>query len=400
MTNKNKWNFDEIIDRKESGAIKWDEKFMEEYFGVGDLLPLWVADMDFRAPQILIDKMKARVEHGIFGYTFPKESYYQSIINWFKRRHDWTIEKDWIVYSPGIVPAIKFIIKTFSKPGDGLIIQEPVYYPFRSSIEELGRKVLNNELISENNSYKMNFKDLEEKCKTPRTKMLILCNPHNPVSRVFTKEELTKLGKICIENNVLVISDEIHCDLIFPGYKHIVFPNISEEFAQNSITCVAPSKTFNIAGLKTSNIIIPNKVIREEFATTMSNASLRGPTIFGGLAMETCYNECEGWLDDLLIYIKKNYDFMVSFFKEKMSGIEVFDLEGTYLAWVDFRSLGLNQKTLDEIMKKEAKVGLDDGAMFGKIGEGFQRFNLACPKEILKEALERIEKTFRQYLKK
>ncbi|NHJ04650.1 MAG: pyridoxal phosphate-dependent aminotransferase [Candidatus Heimdallarchaeota archaeon] len=400
MPKNSKWNFDEIVDRTKTNAVKWDQKFMEKYFGIGDLLPLWVADMDFRAPKELIDVLKERVEHGIFGYTFPNESYFNSIIHWFERRHNWKIEKDWILYSPGIVPAVKFLIQIFTKPGDGVIIQEPVYYPFKSSIEENGRKVINNELLLENSSYKMDFKDLEEKCQTPRAKMLILCSPHNPVSRVWSKEELTKLGRICVDNGILVISDEIHCDLILPGYKHTIFADISEEFAQKSITCVAPSKTFNIAGLKTSSVIIPNKSLREDFATTMNNVSIGAPGIFGGLATETVYNKCENWLDEMLVYVKENYEYLVNFLKEKLPSLRVFDLEGTYLAWIDFRPLKINPKNLDAIIKKEAKVGLDDGAMFGKSGEGFQRINLACPRTILKDALIRINNTFQTYIKK
>lgn len=398
MTKKG-WDFNKIIDRSDTKAIKWDKQFMEMYFGEGELLPLWVADMDFRAPDVLINALKKRVEHGIFGYTNPGDSYNEAVINWFKKRHNWIIKKEWIQYSPGIVPAINFIIQTFSRPGDKVIIQEPVYYPFRDCIEKNGRQVLNNELKIEKKRYLIDFKDLREKCETYRTKMLILCNPHNPVSRVWTKEELTQLGEICIENNVLVISDEIHCDLIFPGHKHIPFSTISQEFADNTLICTAPSKTFNIAGLKASNIIIPNKELKKEFETTMNNVSIRGPTIFGDIALETVYNKCEDWLDALLIYIKDNYDFLVNFIEEHFPNALVHDLEGTYLAWVDFRELKLDPKELDEIIKKEAKVALDDGAMFGKSGGGFQRINLACPKSILHEALKKIYQALKDYIK-
>ena len=229
--------------------------------------------------------------------------------------------------------------------------------------------------------------------------MLILCSPHNPVARVWTKEELTKLGKICNKHNILVIADEIHCDLIFPGHTHVPYATISKKFADNSITCTAPSKTFNTAGLKTSNTIISNKLLREKLAITMQNVSIRSPGIFGGLALETVYNECEDWLDDLLVYLKSNFDFLVKYVEEKMPEVKVFDLEGTYLAWVDFRALGLDPKKLDEIIKKEARVGLDDGAMFGELGSGFQRFNLACPKSILEEALERILNALDSHIK-
>lgn len=400
MSENKKWNFDEVIDRTGTRAIKWDQEFMKEYFKVGDLLPLWVADMDFRAPEALINALKKRADHGIFGYTLSGDPYKDAVVNWFQRRHNWAIEKDWLLYAPGVVPAVKFIIQTFTRPGDKIIIQEPVYYPFKTSIQENGRIVLNNQLVIKNNRYEIDFKDLEEKCKTPRVKMLILCSPHNPIARVWTKEELTKIGKICNKHNVLVLSDEIHCDLIFPGHEHIPYASISKKFAENSITCTAPSKTFNIAGLKASNTIISNKQLRDKLTITMQNISIMGPSIFGGIALETVYNDCEDWLDDLLVYLKSNYDFLVEFIKENMPGVEVFDLEGTYLAWVDFRKLGIDAKKLDEIIKQEAKVGLDDGAMFGESGGCFQRVNLACPKSILEEALVRIQKALTPYVAK
>ncbi len=400
MTQERNWNFDEVVSRKDTKAIKWDQEFMKDYFKVDvELLPLWVADMDFRAPKALLDALKRRVEHGIFGYSLPGDSYYKAIIDWFQRKHNWIIEKEWLLFAPGVVPAIQFIIQTFTVPGDKIIIQEPVYYPFKSSIQENGRIVLNNQLVIKNNRYEIDFKDLEEKCKTPRVKLLILCSPHNPVARVWTKEELTKLGKICNKHNVLVISDEIHCDLVLPDQTHVPYASITKKFADKSITCTAPSKTFNIAGLKTSNTIISNKILREKLAITMQNVSIRSSGIFGGLALETVYNECEDWLEDLLVYLKSNFDFMVKYFEENIPGAVVFDLEGTYLAWVDFRALGLDPKKLDEIIKKEAKVGLDDGAMFGESGSGFQRFNLACPKSILEEALGRIRDSLDSHIK-
>ncbi len=400
MTQERNWNFDEVVSRKDTKAIKWDQEFMKDYFKVDvELLPLWVADMDFRAPKALLDALKRRVEHGIFGYSLPGDSYYKAIIDWFQRKHNWIIEKEWLLFAPGVVPAIQFIIQTFTVPGDKIIIQEPVYYPFKSSIQENGRIVLNNQLVIKNNRYEIDFKDLEEKCKTPRVKILILCSPHNPVARVWTKEELTKLGNICNKYNVLVISDEIHCDLVLPDQTHVPYASITKKFADKSITCTAPSKTFNIAGLKTSNTIISNKILREKLAITMQNVSIRSSGIFGGLALETVYNECEDWLEDLLVYLKSNFDFMVKYFEENIPGAVVFDLEGTYLAWVDFRALGLDPKKLDEIIKKEAKVGLDDGAMFGESGSGFQRFNLACPKSILEEALGRIRDSLDSHIK-
>ncbi|NHJ46973.1 MAG: pyridoxal phosphate-dependent aminotransferase [Asgard group archaeon] len=399
MTKKS-WNFDDIIDRTGTSSVKWDPEFMEILFKTGDLLPLWVADMDFKAPDALLNGLKERVDHGIFGYTVAKEPYYQAVINWFKRRHNWQIKKEWIKNCPGIVPAINFIIHGFSNPGDNVIIQEPVYYPFSRAIKNNGRNVVINELVNNDNHYEIDFKDFEERCKKKRTKLFILCSPHNPVGRVWTKSELKQLGEICIENDVLVVADEIHCDLIFEGYKHIPFASISKKFAQNSITCVAPSKTFNVAGLKASNVIIPNKKLLEEFTVVTTNASIRGLSIFGYLTTEIVYNECEDWLEDLLVYLWNNFLYLKEFFKEHFTTIKILNLEGTYLPWVDFRPLGIDPKILDEIIKKDAKVGLDDGAMFGESGAGYQRFNIACPRSILQEALEKIRDAIKAHQKK
>jgi len=397
-SNKKKHDFDEIIDRTNTYAVKWDAKFLKEYFGVGDLLPLWVADMDFRAPPALLEALEQQVKHGIFGYIFPPESYYQAIINWFKRRHNWTIKKEWLAFSPGVVTAINFIIQTFSKPGDGIIIQEPVYYPFASSIQKNGRALLNNQLQFSGERYHFDFKDLKEKCSQPRAKLLILCSPHNPVARVWEKEELKQLGEICMENNILVISDEIHCDITFQGHKHLPFASLSKAFAERTFTCVAPTKTFNIASLKSSNVIISNRWLREEFTTALENVSIRFPTIFGLIATETAYSKCEEWLDETLTYIWENYCFLKEFFAKHFPSCYVLPLEGTYLPWIDFRPLKIEPKKLDKIIKEQAKVALDDGAMFGAAGAGFQRVNIACPRAILEEALTRIKEALTDYL--
>ena len=400
MTKQQKWNFDEGVNREGTNAAKYDKKFLKETFEVEDVLPLWVADMDFRAPDALLNALKNRINHGVFGYTIAPDTYYEAIINWFKRKHQWKIEKDWIKFAPGVVPAVNFIIQTFTRPGDKIIIQEPVYYPFKSQIESNGRIVLNNELIPKERTYDIDFEDFEKKCKEDRVKLFILCSPHNPVGRVWTKDELKRMGEICLENNVLVIPDEIHCDLIFPGFKHIHFATISEKFAQNSISCIAPSKTFNIAGLKTSYVVIPNEELRKAYTTTTSNLSIRGPGIIGIEATKAVYNDCEDWLDALLVYLKANFDYLKEYFESQFEKVKVFDLEGTYLPWIDFRGLEIEPKKLDEIIKKDAKVLLDDGAMFGEKGAGFQRFNIACPRKILKEAAEKITKAIKNHLAK
>ncbi|MHA1473810.1 MAG: MalY/PatB family protein [Promethearchaeota archaeon] len=393
-----KWNFDEVIDRNCFGTIKWEPKFLKMWLKYEDLLPLWVADMDFRAPEPITKALIERVNHGIFGYTLPEEDYYEAVINWFQRRHNWKIQKEWFIYTPGIVSAISCLLLAFSKPGDKVIIQEPVYYPFKEAIQKNGRRALVNPLKLIDNHYEMDFEDLEKKVKDPRAKILILCSPHNPISRLWKGEELKKLGNICIKNNILVISDEIHCDLIFPGFTHVPFASISEEFAQNSVICTAGSKTFNIAGLLTSNILIPDPIKRQTFVNQMENLALKMPGIFGVIALKTAYNECEDWVDAVMVYIKKNYEFLKNFIQEKLPGVKVIEPEGTYLIWMDFRDIKLTQNELDDILKKEAKVGLDSGPMFGKGGIGFQRINIACPLSTLQNALERIESALKPYL--
>ena len=388
--------FDEVIDRSNTGSIKWDHFYLKEIFGKEDLLPLWVADMDFRAPQPVIDALVERTKHGIFGYTGPDPlKYNKSVINWFKRRHNWILHEDWLVFSPGIVQACTYLIQRFTNPGDKVIIQEPVYYPFMSIIKNNGRRIVSNQLKMENAYYKMDFEDLEEKAKDPRTKALILCSPHNPVGRVWTKEELTRVGEICLENDVLVISDEIHCDLIYPKYKHVVFASISEEFAEHSVTCTAGSKTFNLAGFQHSNVIIPNKKLRETFKVQMEANALTIPNAFGALALQVAYDEGEEWLDSLIIVLERNLAFLKSYISDNLPEISVIEPEGTYLVWLDFRAYGFTHKELEKKILEEAKLALDAGSKFGKGGEGFERINLACPLSILKECLDRIAQVFK-----
>ena len=392
------FDFDTIVDRSNTQSVKWEPRMIKHYIGSEDLFPLWVADMDFKAPDVILQALHKRVEHGIFGYTTVGKEYIESIQNWYRRRHDWEIDSKWLKYSPGIVPAVNFIIQQFSKPGDKIIIQPPVYYPFKDSIEKNGRQLLNNELIQSNSRYTMNFDELEELTNQKRVKMLILCSPHNPVGRVWTKEELTKLGNICLTHNILVLADEIHGDLIFPEQTQIPFASISEEFAQNSITCTAPTKTFNLAGLHVSNVIIPNKQIRDEFKTKMHTLDIQVPTIFGAEAMIAAYNHGEPWLDAVLDYIKENYFYFTQAIKQILPKVIIFPLEATYLVWVDFRSLGLSPDKIDNIIKQKAKLALDRGKKFGKGGEGFQRFNIACPRSILQDVIDKLETAFQPYL--
>ena len=386
------FDFDQVIDRTKSNSAKWDKKVLEKGFGDPDLLPLWVADMDFKAPQPIIEKLVQTAEYGIFGYSILPPSFFESILSWFKRRYGWHIDKKWLSQTPGVIPALDVAVNAFCNSGDKVILQNPVYYPFYPVIENNGCRILLNPLKLSNNHYTMDFEDLEKKVKDPRAKMIILCNPHNPVGRVWTKEELKQLGEICIKNEILILSDEIHCDLIFPGYKLTNFATINDEFAQNSITCTSTSKTFNLAGLKISNIVIPNQKISQTFRNTQANLGVGGPNLFAVAAMEVAYKHeiCENWLDALLQYLEGNLIFLKSYIKEKLPQIKVIEPEGTYLVWLDFRELGLESKELEKFMRGKAKLALDEGYIFGKGGEGFERINIACPRSILEEALNRI----------
>ncbi|PAB55844.1 MalY/PatB family protein [Anaeromicrobium sediminis] len=387
-----KYNFDEIVDRRHTHSVKWNPSFIKAMFGDKELLPLWVADMDFKCPQPIIDAAIETAKSGIYGYSERTEPYYNAVINWYKKRQNWTIEKDSILFSPGVVPALYYAIQTFCRPGDKVVIQNPVYYPFLSAIVDNGCHPVYNQLQLKEGKYVMDFEDLENKVKDPKVKLLLLCSPHNPVGRVWTEEELKKLGNICIENNVLIVSDEIHSDLIYKGYKHVPFASISDSFAQNSIMCTAPSKTFNIAGLQVSNIIVPNKIIRQELASTLEKTTNKFPNIFGLVACTAAYEKGEEWLEQLLDYLEDNLNFIDKFLKEKMPEVKLIRPEATYLAWLDFNAVESDEKKLENIIQKKAKVALDEGYIFGKGGEGFERINFACPRSILKEALERIER--------
>ncbi|MBB2479341.1 pyridoxal phosphate-dependent aminotransferase [Bacillus sp. APMAM] len=384
-----KYNFDEEINRFKTSSVKWDE--VDTIFGGENLLPMWVADMDFKVPEPVINAIKERADHGIFGYTARNDSYYEAILGWMERRHNWKVEKDWICHAPGVVPALGMIVRTFTKPGEKIIIQSPVYYPFTNVVEKNERVIVQNPLKYENGKYVMDFEDLENKID-PDVKMIIISSPHNPVGRVWTKEELIQLGEICLKHNILVVSDEIHFDLILKGHSHTPFASISEEFALNSIICTAPSKTFNLAGLQTSNIIIPNKTLREQFTNTIESLFIGMTSTFGLVATESAYRYGDEWLDQLLEYLDENLAFLTNYIHQNIPELKVIPTEGTYLVWIDCRELGLEAKELEHLMQKEARVALDEGYIFGKSGEGFTRMNIACPRSILEEGLRRIEK--------
>jgi cystathionine beta-lyase len=386
------YDFDRTINRYQTASLKWDEA--DRLFGSSGILPMWVADMDFRVPRPVIEAIKRRAEHGIFGYTTRPASYYDAVIGWMKRRHNWEIRKEWICHSPGVVPALSMMVQAFTQPGEKILIQPPVYYPFATVVTNNGRELVYNRLIEDGGTYRMDFMDLERKL-SDGVKMLILCSPHNPVGRVWSKEELEQLGRLCLEYGVLVVSDEIHADLVYSGHRHIPFAVLSEELAQNSVICTAPSKTFNLAGLQTSNIIIPNETLRKTFTRIIDRNVLGLTNTFGVVATESAYREGDEWLDECLAYLEDNLAFLIRFVDSRIPTIKVIKPEGTYLVWLDCRSLGLEGKELKHLLRKKAKVALDDGSIFGPGGEGFVRINIACSRSVLEEGLHRIEQALK-----
>lgn len=383
------YDFDEVVERNNTGSVKWD--YRDEVFGSKDVIPMWVADMDFRSPQPVIDAIKKRAEHGIYGYPARMPSYYDSITNWMEKRHGWKIEREWISTSPGVVPAINLCIRAFSHPGDKVVVQSPVYYPFFSAVENNGRRLVKNPLKFEDGRYAMDFEDLEKNID-PRTRMLILCNPHNPVGRVWTREELSRLGDICLRHDLVIVSDEIHCDLVYEGHKHVPMASVSDELAMQTITCTAPSKTFNIAGLSTSTVIAKNEKLLSRYETALLDAGLLSGNVFGMVALEAAYTHGEEWLDQLLVYLKGNVDYAERYVRERIPRVKFVRPEGTYLALLDFRDLAMDQDDLNDFMVKEARIGFDDGAMFGSECDGFERMNLACPRSILETAMKNLER--------
>ncbi|HEY8362248.1 MAG TPA: MalY/PatB family protein [Tissierellaceae bacterium] len=382
-----KYNFDEVINRRNSNSVKWD--VIEKVYNDKDILPMWVADMDFRSCDEIIKAIKERAEHGIFGYSMVPDSTYEAIINWAKKRYNWDIKKEWILFTPGVVAGFNLGIRILTKENDGVVIQPPIYPPFFRVIKNNHRTLVTNPLIVKDGKYTMDFESLEEKLKV--SKVFMLCSPHNPVGRVWTREELNKLAELCLKHNVFVISDEIHCDLIYKGHKHINTASLSKEMEQNTITLIAPSKTFNIAGLYTSIAIIPNEEIRKKYQEEIEVLEIGHTSIFGIEALEAAYSYGEEWLEELLVYLEGNVDYAVDYINNRIPKIKVIKPEGTYLLWLDCRELGLNQEDLKKLMLEKAKVLLNDGETFGKEGEGFLRLNIGCPRVLLEEALKRIE---------
>jgi len=378
-----KYDFDKIIERKNTNSIKYDPASRGK---PEDVLPLWVADMDFAAPPCVQNALVTRAQHGIFGYSEPGASYWTAVQNWYKNRFNWNIEKKWLCITPGVVNALYLAVRAFTKPGDAVLIQQPVYYPFASSVQKTGRKLLVNELVYNNGSYTIDFDDFENQIKN--AKLFILCNPHNPAGRVWTRDELLRMGEICLSNNVTVVSDEIHQDIIFPPNKHHVFAALDDRFENITITCTAPSKTFNLAGLNHANIFISNEKLRSSFKQEYESCGLSQPNIMGLISCEAAYADGADWLDELINYLADNMSLLDNFLQTNIPKIKLVKPEGTYLAWLDCRELGLSSKELNDAITNKAKLWLNDGSMFGKGGSGFQRMNAACPRSILQNALE------------
>ncbi len=389
-----KYNFDEIIPREGTHSVKYD--FRKRMFGKEDVIPMWVADMDFRTPDFVMDAIRQRTKHEVLGYTIRPDSFYEAIINWNLRKHGWKVEKEWLSFSPGVVPAVNMAIMAFSNPGDKIIVQPPVYHPFFHSIESHGREILRNPLKLENGRFNMDFEDLKNKIDD-KTSMILLSSPHNPGGSVWHKSELEELGQVCKENGITIISDEIHADLILYDNKHTPLASISKELADITVTTMAPSKTFNLAGLSTSYVIASNPELLKKYNKALEKTHVWHGNIFGSVALQAAYNHGSDWLEQLLDYVEGNIDFVDRFFRENLPEVKVLIPEATYLLMLDFRELGLSSEQLKKLMIKEAGVGMNDGASFGKEGDGFQRMNVACPRSVVEKALNNIARAVKNY---
>ncbi|PPD57550.1 MalY/PatB family protein [Dehalogenimonas etheniformans] len=392
-----KYDFDRLIDRTGTNCVKWDMR--REVFGTDDLIPMWVADMDFAVAEPITAALRKRTAHPIYGYTSPSPSLIEAVVDRLRRKYNWKVNPEWVVFTPGVIPAIAAALKALIHPGDSVVINDPIYHPFWALVAGAGCRVAASPMKFEGGRYEMDFGDLKRLFSTPhpgfmappQPKAKILCNPHNPVGRVYTPDEQRKIGEIAIDSGAIVISDEVHCELLFDGTKHTPFATLSEEFAQNSITCMSASKTFNLAGLAASVIIIPNAHLRADFQTARAGI-MPQPDSMALAALEAAFRDGDEWLQQLLAYLQGNLDFLVDFFEKRIPKIKVVRPQGTYLVWLDCRGLGLDSKALRNFFIHQARVGLDEGCRFGPHGEGFMRMNIACPRSTLEEALTRIEK--------
>jgi len=380
------YDFDTVIPRRETNSYKWDSS------PDPDVIPLWVADMDFRTAQPILDALERRVRHGIFGYAKVPDYYFRAVTGWFGRRHGWAIEPEWILPTTGVVPALSAVIKALTDPGDRVIVQTPAYNIFFSSIRNNGCELSANPLIEREGRYTIDFDGLETKAADPKAKVLLLCSPHNPVGRLWTREELLRIGEICLRNGVTVLSDEIHCDLVYPGHKHIPFASLGEDFRPHSVTCTAPSKTFNLAGVQVANIIVPDPDIRQRIDRAMNINEVMEINCFAIEALTAAYNDGEEWLEQLKVYLWDNYMYLKGFFDTHLPQLKVAPLEATYLVWVDCSALDMPSTKLVSMLLEQQKVWVNEGVMYHAPAEGYLRINIACPRTLLAEGLERIKK--------
>lgn len=386
------YNFDFLPNRKNSGSSKWLDQSDKISCANENVVPLSVADMEFENAPEIKDGLKDYIDHTVLGYTEATDAYYDSVISWMERRHGFSPKKEWFIQSPGIVPAIKEMVGKFTEENESVLLLTPVYYPFYSSVTDNHRNIVTSELILDDGKYTIDFNDLETKAKREDVTLMIISSPHNPIGKVWTKEELVGICDICLRNNVFLISDEIHFDLIMPGYKHVSVGTLDQKYIDNCAICTAPSKTFNLAGVQVSNTFISNEKYRDKITSARGYFSLN---IFAYKICEIAYNKCEQWLDELLIYLDENRKFVEKYFEEKLPEFKVHRLEGTYLMWIDFRSLGFTGDELEKFMHEKANIVFDEGYVFGDGGIGFERMNIACPRDVLKNSLERLEKAVR-----
>ena len=389
-----KYDFSQVIERNNTLSIKYD--FAKERKKPSDLLSLWVADMDFPVAQEIKDALIERCNHGIFGYSEVKTPYYEVIAKWYQEKFNWSTKKQWLVKTPGVVAAIANAIRAFTNIGDAVLIQKPVYYPFFLTIEDNQRKVVNNSLVYKNGRYEMDFVDFEEKIISHKVKLFVLCSPHNPVGRVWNKEELLKIGDICLKHKVIVVADEIHADFVYQGHQHQVFANLKTDYQEITVTCTAPSKTFNIAGLQVSNIFIANENLRKKFKQELKKTANADINVMGLIACQAAYSQGEDWLRQVKIYIAENLEYVKTFLRDNLPQVKLVEPEGTYLLWLDFRELNLTEEELEDLIINKAKLWLDGGTMFGAEGVGFQRINIACPQKILIQAFTQLKEALKQ----
>ncbi len=387
------YNFDTLIDRFGTSCVKYD--MFEEKGLAADTLPLWVADMDFEAPPAVRNRLKEIAEQNVYGYTYASDGYKETVLSWFDRRFNWRPDVDSMFQTPGVVFGITVSLLAYTNEGDKVLIQEPVYHPFRNTIQTNKREVVSNPLKLINGRYEIDFDLFEKQIKDEDVKMFVLCSPHNPVGRVWTTDELQQMGDICLKHEVVIVSDEIHADFVFPGHKHHMFTSVDPRFKEITVSCTAASKSFNLAGLDCSNIFVENESMREAFSSVMSQVHISGANMMGLAATEAAYQDGEAWLDQLLVYLAQNVATVRGFLKAQLPEVKLIEPDGTYLLWLDFRELGLTQDELNTLLLQEAKVWLNDGAIFGAGGEGFMRMNVACQRSIVQEALERITKVIR-----